>query len=500
MPRASNRRVPDGQKRRNRRPGKGASRGGRRKSSRSNARRVEPGGKDKQSRGPREVDPQERRNRNRTLLVLGILGLVNAWVFMGSGKRLEELGLRSASIHGDGGSGFADPVQEACGGDPVRIFDGLENQLHVESRLASGRTLRLALLELGVHGDAIDEVEASVRPQVDLGLLAASGAPLRVAMDRDGGVSALEVELAEGHLVQACRSGSELKVRNIQHPLRTDVEVIGLRLPGNGDLAGAVAQADERPELGRLIARTLAHDVDFMFEARPGDELQVIVEKRYLGRAFHRYGGILGVRYRGAAGYFAYYYYKAPGQPPAYYDRKGRPMRRKLLRSPVAYHAVDADLLASMGPTVEFVDGREGALYRRSEGAPVVALGDGVIREIGHRGDEGEVIEIELEDGARVRYAHLMRSIGELSKGDRVRQGQLIGLAGRSGKVRASRLRLELHRPDGHGGHELMDPLSITSGGEMRPVRSGEAIPADHEAQFREDTAAWRKALRSAAR
>src|SRR5690606_5853277 len=113
-----------------------------------------------------------------------------------------------AAVIGGGGldSGFANPIDNACGGDPVQIFANLEDRLQLETALTSGRTLRLALLELGLHSEAIDEVEAAVRTTMDLGLLNGSGAAVRIAGDRNGGVSALEIEVSEGHLVQACRS------------------------------------------------------------------------------------------------------------------------------------------------------------------------------------------------------------------------------------------------------------------------------------------------------
>src|SRR5690606_14032941 len=198
--------------------------------------------------------PASRKIRNRTILLLGILVLVNAYVFVWREEgALTGLGLQAAAIGQSGGPlpPVADPPEEACGGDPVRVFEGLEDLVHLDTTLSGAFTLRLALLHLGVNGEEIDRIEAAVRDKVDLGLLGGSGAPLRVAADRFGTVHALEIELAEGHLLQACRSqeGDELfSVRNIQHPLRSDVVVVPLELGKDADLAAAVDQAGEKPE------------------------------------------------------------------------------------------------------------------------------------------------------------------------------------------------------------------------------------------------------------
>ena len=443
----------------------------------------------------REIDPFERKARNRTLLLLFVLAFVNMYVFVWRDEALSFQVEAGAIV--DRSGGVASPPSAACSGDPVRVFEGLSDLLTLDTRLTEGRTLRLGLLELGVTGPEIDAVEAAVRNNIDLGLLAGSGAPLEVALDRYGGVQALEVELAEGHLVQACRDDGGLRVRNIQHPLRTDVEVLALELPRDGDLVASVEDIDEKPELARIIADTLAHDVDFATESRPGDEIQLIVEKRYLGRSFHRYANVLAVRYRGAAGYFARYYYKPPGMRAGFFDGEGQPSSRVLLRSPVGWYPFDPDARASMPPTIEFVDGRVGAVYRRGEGAPVLALGNGVIEQIRNREDTGLTVELRLEDGRTVRYLHLMRTIGELEAGQTVRQGQVLGLVGHSGKTPTDRLRLEMIAED---GETYIDPVVLTAKGDERSKRVGEPIPRKAQSRFEEDVRPWRRAMRQAAR
>lgn len=453
------------------------------------------------------LDPHERKVRNRTVLLLTLLALVNAYVFVWrEGSSVLGLGAPKAAAIGasagddDGPSGplgsHADPPERACGGDPVRIFEGLHDQIFQTSALGSGRTLRLLLLELGVAGPEIDAVEAAIRPSLDLGLVAGTGAPVRVAMDRRGGVQALEIELAEGHLVQACRADGGMQVRTIQHPPVSDVAVVRLELGADADLVRAVVEAGERPELADAIAEVLAFDVDLVTEAHPRDHIELMVEKRSLGKSFHRYGALLAVRFRGAAGRFTYFRHQPEGSKlAAYYDPEGRPQRRALLRSPLRYHAIAPEARAMMPPSIEVVAGRAGALYRRPEGAPVVALGDGVVRLAEETGDSGVVVELELPGGVIARYAHLLRTLGDLRPGVKVRQGQLIGLAGHSGKTATDRVRLELRREEG-GEVVMQDPLMIARGDEARPAIVGAPLRDRQLERFKAETAPWSRALR----
>jgi murein DD-endopeptidase MepM/ murein hydrolase activator NlpD len=450
-----------------------------------------------------QLDPADRRARNRAYLLLALLVLVNVWVFVWRDEatvtRLVEL--PEAVVQRSPGPlpPMAEAPDNACGGHPVRIFHGLEHLIRLETSLAGGRTLRLGLLDLGVTAAEIDAVEAAIRGRVDLGLLEGSGAPVRLATDRHGGVQALEIELAEGHLLQACRSGETLAVRNIQHPLRSDVLALGFELGRRADLAEAVEAAGEAPELASLVTAALAHDVDFLVEARPGDRVQVMVEKRWLGRAFHRYGKLLAVRYIGAAGRLAYYRYKPEGEPEGLFDGKGRGNRRVLLRSPIAYHRVDPDAREMLVPVIEIVGGRIGSVYRQPEGAPVVAIADAVVRFAGRRGDEGLSLELETAAGLVVRYAHLMRLIGTMEPGTRVEQGQLVGLAGHTGKTATDRIRLEIWRTEEHG-EESVDPMILTARGDHRSARTGASIPDKQKRRFVEDIRPWSRALRVAGR
>ena len=137
-----------------------------------------------------------------------------------------------------------------------------------------------------------------------------------------------------------------------------------------------------------------------------------------------------------------------------------------------------------MPPSVEIVAGRAGALYRRPEGAPVVALGEGVVRFAERAGDAGLVVEIEFGGGLVARYAHLLRTLGDLRPGVKVRQGQLIGLAGHSGKTATDRVRLS-GAPALNFSADLAEPRTfVTHEGllaEVTTEEQWETAPADDE-------------------
>lgn len=458
------------------------------------------GKKSGRKRRSRKVDVAERKARNRTILLFGLLMVVNAYVFLWRGEgSLADLSVQRAAVIGSHDAGplgtYAEPPESACGDDPLRIFDGLTDLLYGESTLEGSRDLAAALRQLGVDEGSISEALTAIQPTFDLRLLAESNTPLRVASDRFGALQAAELALGEGHVLQLCRSPEGYQVRNLQHAPSSDVAIIDLELGGDADLRQAVINAGEAPELAAHIAEALAYDVDFLTDARPHDRVKVAVEKRFLGDHFHRFGQVLGLRFAGEAGTFTYLRYRPQGGRSELYTREGEPRRRQLLRTPFAFHRVAPEARGLLAPTLEVITGRTGAMFRRPEGAPVVALSDAVVRAAEEAGDSGLVLELQLPDGLHIRYAHLSRIVGELRPGAQVRAGQVVGLAGHSGKTASDRVRLEMWRSEA-GEEAMIDPLFIQSSGEGRPPRLGAPLSDDELDRFYEDTVALRRVLR----
>ena len=95
-----------------------------------------------------------------------------------------------------------------------------------------------------------------------------------------------------------------------------------------------------------------------------------------------------------------------------------------------------------------------GVDYAARRGAPVSATAPGRVLFIGWRGGYGRVVELSHGSDTMTRYAHLSDVPGDLSVGDRVGAGDLIGLVGATGTATGPNLHYEV-RVDGRP----IDPL-----------------------------------------
>lgn len=89
---------------------------------------------------------------------------------------------------------------------------------------------------------------------------------------------------------------------------------------------------------------------------------------------------------------------------------------------------------------------------RRGGGDPVLASRSGRVVRAETRTGYGRLVEIAHDDGYSTRYAHLRRI--KVRLGQRVKQGEVIGIVGQSGRATTPHLHFEILTP----GYRFVDP------------------------------------------
>jgi murein DD-endopeptidase MepM/ murein hydrolase activator NlpD len=90
--------------------------------------------------------------------------------------------------------------------------------------------------------------------------------------------------------------------------------------------------------------------------------------------------------------------------------------------------------------------------FRGNTGDPVQATGSGRVKESGYASDYGEFIRVSHGNGFETLFAHLSKRL--VKRGDRVVQGQKVGLVGSTGRSTGSHLHYEIR----HKGKPV-DPM-----------------------------------------
>jgi len=212
------------------------------------------------------------------------------------------------------------------------------------------------------------------------------------------------------------------------------LEIAGVGGAIEGSLFESVIDAGEQPELALRLAEIFGYDLDFYTDPRPGDTFRVAVEKKKLENGeFAAYGRILAAEYvNGRRPYCAVLFHDAAGRA-AYFTPEGKSLKKAFLHSPLKFAAPISSHfnLHRFHPILKEYRAHPGIDYAAPVGTPVQAIGDGRVTFAGWKGGAGNFVEIQHSNGYSTSYMHLSRVL--VRAGQRVEQGQRIGLVGMTG-------------------------------------------------------------------
>lgn len=118
-----------------------------------------------------------------------------------------------------------------------------------------------------------------------------------------------------------------------------------------------------------------------------------------------------------------------------WWNDKGESMRKAFLKAPLTYSRISSGFSYSRRhPVTRKVQPHTGVDYAAPKGTPVVSIGDGVVTSCKYEGAGGNTIRIRHNSVYTTAYLHLSKYASGLKAGKRVRQGEVIGYVGSTGR------------------------------------------------------------------
>jgi len=194
-------------------------------------------------------------------------------------------------------------------------------------------------------------------------------------------------------------SDSTLNARVLKYEKDTTVVAIDARIDANRpSLIAAIQTAGETLPLAMDLADIFSGEVDFRTELQPGDSFRVLFEKASRDGQFCNYGAILGasISVAGRALDAIRWVDPATGKA-AYYDSKGRSLKRFFLKSPLKFdpRITSAFSMHRLHPIDNVVKAHLGVDYAAPIGSPVVAVANGTIVSAGFSGGSGNMVHLK---------------------------------------------------------------------------------------------------------
>ncbi len=243
---------------------------------------------------------------------------------------------------------------------------------------------------------------------------------------------------------------------------RHEKEIVYIEKSGAFDvevsLFGSAQKADIPHSVVAEAMRIYSWNVDFQRDLRKGDHLKLLYREATIKETGEAAGQkeILFAQLTLSDRDLPIYRMEFDDGRVDYFQEDGRSIRKALMRTPINGGRLSSGFGMRKHPVLGYGKMHKGIDFAAPTGTKIYAAGDGVIEYIGRNGSFGNYVRIRHNSKLKTAYAHMNRFEKGLHKGDRVRQGDVIGRVGTTGRSTGAHLHYEVH-VDGR----QMNPRSV---------------------------------------
>ena len=194
---------------------------------------------------------------------------------------------------------------------------------------------------------------------------------------------------------------------------------------GNEKIEGALASK---------IAKIYAYSIDFM-KLKKGDRFALTFTERYINDSI--YDGVEELEasffeYRGKIIYAFAFEPNPNSDKVEYYDEQGKTLKNFFLKSPIKFSRISSRFSSSrFHPVQHRWKAHKGTDYAAPRGTPITTTAGGVVEQSGYTAGNGNFVKVKHNGTYSTQYLHMSKIL--VRRGQRVTQGQVIGLVGSTG-------------------------------------------------------------------
>lgn len=326
--------------------------------------------------------------------------------------------------------------------------------------LKSGDTLLNVLTGLGVEYNTANNVYLSVKKVFDPRDFRA-GQKIEVKLLPTGEAPVV------GALNSTVRTGEHLSVllnENGTYTAKIEKdELIEELQSASGSINGTLSVAMNKNGVpARIVANFISifsYSVDFRRDVKKGDSYEIIYEN-YLtpDGKIAKNGNIVYAALNLGKSKVELYRFKDSSGNVDYYDAKGLALKKTLSRRPMAYQSgrISSYFGRRRHPIYKDTRVHWGVDYPAPKGSHIYAGGDGVVEVAQYRSGYGNYVRIRHNSEYSTAYGHMNGFAKGIRPGTRVKQGQIIGYVGSTGRSTGPHLHYEVIR-----NGKRVNPLTI---------------------------------------
>ena len=243
----------------------------------------------------------------------------------------------------------------------------------------------------------------------------------------------LEPQAGERLIAQMEEDG-EYKVRREKDEMIEEVN------SATGSISGTLSHSMQNQGVPAAIVykfiQIFANSVDFRRDVRKGDKFEIIYENKISpdGKIV-KTGDIIYAALILRKDKLALYRFEHSKGNADYYTEKGLAMKKTLRKVPLnVKYRISSPFGKRRHPIFKDLRIHWGVDYAAPMGSPILAGGDGVVQVAKYNGAYGNYIKIRHNSEFSTAYGHMKGFAKGIRPGVRVKQGQLIGYVGSTGR------------------------------------------------------------------
>ena len=192
------------------------------------------------------------------------------------------------------------------------------------------------------------------------------------------------------------------------------------------------------------FARIYGFQVDFQRDIRKLDKFQIMYEAFIdENERVIETGNILFANLILSGEDNSLYFFDKEGSI-GHYDKNGKSVQKALMKTPINGARLSSPFGMRKHPIDGFNKMHRGTDFAAPMGTPIMASGSGIVKKAGWCGGGGNCVKIKHNSTYQTIYAHMSKFAKGVRSGVRVKQGQIIGYVGSTGKSTGPHLHYEV--------------------------------------------------------
>jgi murein DD-endopeptidase MepM/ murein hydrolase activator NlpD len=252
-------------------------------------------------------------------------------------------------------------------------------------------------------------------------------------------------------------------------------------------LYGSAAKAGIPQGVVAKAIHIYSWNIDFQRDIRPNDKIEIMYESYETDSGYvAKNGDILYAKLTTGGREIPLYRFEMNDGRVDYFQPDGRSIKRTLMKTPINGARMSSGYGKRRHPVLGYNKMHKGIDFAAPTGTPIFAAGDGVIEKAGWFSSYGKYVRIRHNSQLKTAYAHMSNIKPTVKVGSRVKQGQVIGYVGTTGRSTGAHLHYEVLSNDAQ-----VNPRSVN-------LPTGEELEGKDKSRFKQIMSKTRQQFASA--